>query len=62
MLNISSSQLSGRREVSSDELSESGGVVVTNGLRVTECFEYGVRLDDLLLQGSLKTEKTKSLT
>ncbi|GMT09440.1 hypothetical protein PFISCL1PPCAC_737, partial [Pristionchus fissidentatus] len=52
LLNVSSGQLSSGREVSSDELSESGRVVVTDSLRVTESLEYGIGLNDLFLECS----------
>lgn len=52
-LDISSSQLSGVTEVDTDEFTESGRVIVTHGLGVTEGFQDGIGLDDLVLQRSL---------
>jgi len=37
-----------------DKLSESGRVVVSHGLGVTEGFQYGVSLDDLILKVTLE--------
>ena len=50
---VSSGQLSGGVEVDTDELSESGGVVVPHGLGVTPGLKDGVGLDDLVLKGGL---------
>ena len=50
---VSSGQLSGGVEVDTDELSESGGVVVPHGLRVTPGLEDRVGLDDLVLKRGL---------
>lgn len=52
-LDISTSQLSGVTEVNTDEFTETGGVIVTHGLGVTEGFQDGIGLDDLVLQGTL---------
>jgi len=41
-----------RPEVNADELAESGGVVVPDGLCVSVSFERRIRLDDLVLQRS----------
>ena len=53
VVDVSSSQFSRPREVHSDEFSETWWVVVSHGLRVTESFEYRVRLHNLLFQSSL---------
>ena len=50
---VSSRQLSGGVEVDTDELSESGGVVVPHGLGVAPGLKDGVGLDDLVLKGGL---------
>ena len=50
---VGSRQLSGGVEVDTDELSESGGVVVPHGLGVAPGLKDGVGLDDLVLKGGL---------
>merc|ERR1719295_395249 len=50
---VGSRQLSRGVEVDTDELSESGGVVVPHGLGVAPGLKDGVGLDDLVLKGGL---------
>ena len=50
---VGSGKLSGAVEVDTDELSESGGVVVPHGLGVAPRLQDGVGLDDLVLKGGL---------
>merc|ERR1712142_1202587 len=50
---VGSGKLSGAVEVDTDELSESGGVVVPDGLGVAPGLKDGVGLDDLVLKGGL---------
>merc|ERR1712142_734557 len=50
---VGSGKLSGAVEVDTDELSESGRVVVPDGLGVTPGLKDGVGLDDLVLKGGL---------
>ena len=50
---VGSGQLSRGVEVDTDELSESGGVVVPHSLGVTPGLKDGVGLDDLVLKGGL---------
>merc|ERR1712015_531015 len=50
---VGSRQLSRGVEVNTDELSESGGVVVPDGLGVPPGLKDGVGLDDLVLKGGL---------
>merc|ERR1712015_147358 len=50
---VGSRQLSRGVEVNTDELSESGGVVVPDGLGVAPGLKDGVGLDDLVLKGGL---------
>lgn len=52
-LDVSSRQFSRRAKVNSDELSESRGVIVTDGFGVTERFQDGVGLDDLIFEVAL---------
>lgn len=58
MLDITTSQLARSREVSSDEFSESRGVVVTDGFGVTEGFQDRVGLNNLFFQGSLQSQRS----
>ena len=50
VVNVATNDLSVTAELDLDELSEAGGVVVPDGLGVTEGLEEGVGLDDLLLE------------
>lgn len=51
--NIGTSQLAHGAEVDADEFTESGGVIVTHGLGVTESLKYRVSLHDLIFQVAL---------
>ena len=53
MFNIARGETSSSVEVDTDELSETGRVVVSDGLGVSESLEHRVGLDDLVLQGDL---------
>jgi hypothetical protein len=50
-LDISTSQLSGRSEMDTDELTETGRVVITGCLGVSERLKDGIGLDDLVFKG-----------
>ena len=50
VVNVATNDLSVTAELDLDELSETGGVVVPDGLGVSERLEEGVGLDDLLLE------------
>lgn len=51
--NISTSKFTSWSEMDTDEFTETGGVIVTDGLGVTEGFKNGIGLDDLIFKRSL---------
>lgn len=59
-LNIGTGQLAHGAEVNTDEFTESGGVVVTHGLGVTESLKHRVSLHDLIFQVALNFRKKVS--
>lgn len=53
-LNVSAGQFAHWAEVNTNKFTESGRVVITDSLGVTERLEHGVGLHDLILQITLK--------
>ncbi len=54
MFDITTSQFSFAAEMDSDEFPETTAVVVSHSFRVTECFQHGIRLHDLIFQRRLE--------
>ena len=52
MFNVTTSKFTRAWEVGTDEFTEAGGVVVSDGFGVTEGFQYGIGLNDLFLEGT----------
>lgn len=53
MLDIARGDSSGAIEVDSNEFSEAGGVVVSDGLCITESLQHGIGPDDLVFERDL---------
>jgi len=53
VLNVTTGKLSTTAKVGANKLSESRRVVVSDSFRVAECFEHGIRLDDLIFECGL---------
>ena len=55
-INITRREFTSRLEVDTDEFTEAGGVIVTDGLGVTVCLHTGVGSDNLILKGTTTSE------
>ena len=51
-IDITRCQFTSKTEVNTDEFTETGRVIVTSGLGITEGFHSGVSSDNLILKGS----------
>lgn len=58
VFDIATGQFPSAVEVNANKFSKPTAVVVSDGFRISVRFQHGIRLDDLLLQRSLKKQKS----